>query len=55
MGRFIMRLTLCVLYHRIEVTEGDPRRSDKISDRSLGSATPTGSHPVWASTEISDL
>ncbi len=53
--RSLLSTALRFLHHRIEVTEGHPRRRDKISDRSLGSATPTGSHPVWASTEVFDL
>jgi putative transposase len=44
-----------LLHHRTQVTEGEPRRRDTISDRSLGRATPTRSHAIWASTEVSDL
>jgi hypothetical protein len=54
-NRSLLSTALRFLHHRIEVTEGDPRRRDKISDRSLGGATPTGSYPVWASTEVFDL
>ena len=44
-----------VFHHRTEVTEGDPRRRDTISDQFLGRATTTGSYTVWASTEVSEL
>jgi hypothetical protein len=54
-NRSLLSTALRFLHHRIEVTEGNPRRRDKISDRSLGSATPPGSHPIWASTEVSDV
>jgi hypothetical protein len=37
-----------------EVSQGDPRGRDPISSGCLGGATPPGSHPVWARTEISD-
>jgi len=47
--RSLLSSALCVLHHRAEVTEGDPYRSDTISDRSLGRATPPRSYPVWAS------
>jgi len=46
---------LCVLHHRTEVMEGDSRRRDTISHRSLDRATTPRSHPVWASAEVSDL
>jgi putative transposase len=51
--RSLLSTALCVLHHRIEVTEGNPRGRDKVSYRSLGSATTTRSHPVWASTKVS--
>ena len=44
-----------VLHHRTQDTAGDPCGSHKVSYRSLGGATTTRSHPVWASAEISDL
>jgi hypothetical protein len=37
-----------------EVSQGDPRGRDPISSGCLGGATPPGSHPVWARTDISD-
>ena len=46
---------LCLLPHRTQVTHGDPHGSDTISDRCLGRATPTRSHAIWASTEVSDV
>ena len=53
--RSLLSTALRVLHHRIEVTEGNPHRRDKISHRSLGSAATPRSHPVWASAEISDV
>jgi len=38
-----------VLHHRTEVTEGDPRRRDTISDRFLGCATTPRGYSIWAS------
>ncbi len=52
--RSLLSTALCTLHHRIEVTEGDPRRRDTISHRFLGRATPPRSHTIWTSTEVSD-
>src|SRR5258708_36613774 len=51
----LLSTALCLLHHRTEVTEGEPCRRDTISDRSLCRATPTRSHSLGASTEVSDL
>jgi len=43
-----------VLHHRTQVEACDPRGSDTISHRSMGCATASRSHAVWASTEVFD-
>ncbi len=37
-----------------KITEGDPRRRDKVSYRSLGGATTPRSYTLWAWAEVSD-
>ena len=53
--RSLLWLALCVLPHRAPVTEGNACRSHPIPDWCLGSATASGSHPVWTGTEVSAL
>ncbi len=53
-NRSLLSAALCLLHHRTQVTEGDPRRRDKISYRSLGCTTTPRSYPVWACAEVSD-
>ncbi len=50
----LLSTAVCVLHHRTQIKEGGPRRSDSISDRSLGCSTTPRSYPIWACPEVSD-
>ena len=52
--RSLLSTALCLLPHRIAVTESDPCRRDTLSDRCLGCPTTARSDPVWASTKVPD-
>jgi putative transposase len=50
--RSLLSTALCVLQHPPQVTQGDPRGRNTISDRSLGCATPARSYSLWASAKV---
>ncbi len=52
--RSLLSTAFCLLPHRIAVAQGHPCGSDTISKRCLGGATASGSHALWASTDVSD-
>ena len=45
----------CFLHHRAQDKTSDPCRRHEVSFRSLGGATTTRIHAIWASTKVSDL
>jgi hypothetical protein len=53
-NRSLLSTALRVRHHRTQIETRNPRGSDTISHRSLGCATASRSHAVWASTEVSD-